>query len=535
MVSSLCTCILFSIGSHKRETHVCWGGYFSKYPDDIIPANDTYVNQIELEKAWDISTGKDSVSIGIVDSGISNTPYDFSSSLDTSLSVDCLNLSRSPFVDVVGHGTRVAGIVGAKGDNSTSKSGIMWDSNIVSLRADDDTIDHCESPEAVINAVLYAENHNIPIINFSGGFGPLGDAPITPEQATALAIAISLYSGLFVCAAGNSGVEIGTNNNILYPQMFDLDNIIVVGSVDSNDYKKSYSNYSSTYVDVFAPTDIATVYSGSSTGTQTFTHTSCSSPVVAGIAGLLKSFNPNLATSQLKDAILNNIDYTGDVYNYCTSHGRVNPYKALQSVLPYVSVGQQFSSFYPLEAGDHHFYRIGASAGDYSFYNTSSLNLTASLYSDIQSAPLVSGNSNGSGLLFSYAFTSPVTYYLKIENNSNILSSYSIDSTPTQHIHSYSSSYLWRNNRKHEAICSCGASQLRGHVINSGGNMCILCGGIADMGIIGPLNYIAPLSILNDSYILSNGVIVLGNLDYNLYLSGILSLTEIYTCGGITL
>ena len=535
IVAALCVC--FSICSNRYiGFNKKWPGtYFSTYPNDITPANDTYVNQIELNKAWDISTGNDSVLIGIIDSGISNVPYDLSTVLNTSLSKDCLNLSRSPFEDSVGHGTSVGGIVGAKGDNGTSKSGIMWNSSVVSLRADENAEPHLESPEAVAFAIAYAESQNIPILNFSGGFGSLGGVQLNFIQYCTLYAAVLNYSGLLVCAAGNESTEIGSNGSTLYPQMFDLDNILVVGSVDSNNYKKSYSNYSSTYVDVFAPTDIATVYNGSSAGTRTFDYTSCSSPVVAGIAGLLKSYNPNLTTSQLKSAILTNVDYAGDVYDYCSSHGIVNPYKALQSLIPHYSIGQQFSSFASLQPGYHHFYKIDALVGDYSFYNTSSLNLTATLYSDIQGASLVSGSCNGNGLLFSYYFPMPTTYYLKIENNSAISGSYSIDSAPTQHIHSYSSSYSWENSRKHKAFCSCGTNQLRGHVVNSGGNICILCGGFADMGIVGPLNLGVFLQVLNDSYILPNGVIVLGDRDYSLYILGRLSIDDIYNCGGMVL
>ena len=66
------------------------------------------------------------------------------------------------------------------------------------------------------------------------------------------------------------------------------------------------------------------------------------------------------------------------------------------------------------------------------------------------------------------------------------------------------------------------------HVVQSGGHVCLLCGGYADMGIIGPLANNEAVSILNDSYLSSNGIIILGNRDYFAYLIGELTIDEIY-------
>lgn len=530
-IGSLCAYSLLSFALQTSNIYVNKSAYFSTYPNDATPSNDTYISQIELDKAWDITHGSDDICLGIADSGVSNVPFDLSVNLNTSLSTDCLNLSRSPFSDSVGHGTFVAGVAGAKGNNSTSRTGVMWNTSIVSLRVDSNNYSHLESPIAFKNAINYATINNIPIINFSGGFGSLSDASITDNQIEDLYEAISLYPGLIVCAAGNSGAVIGNNGSTLYPQMLDLDNILVVGSVGSNDYLKSYSNKSAVYVDVFAPTDITTI-SLASFGTSVFTHTSCSSPVVAGIAGLLKSINPNLTSIQIKNAILNNIDYVGDTYDNCSSHGRVNAYKAALSVLPRYSLGQTIQPVKPISQDECHFYKITAFPGSYTFSNSSSLNITTYLYSDIQDAPVASGSSNGSGTLFSYDFPNYGTYYLKVCSSQNS-NTYSITTSANQHIHFYDYSYLWKSQNQHYAFCSCGLSQLRVHVVASGGNRCLLCGGPAWGGIINPLNSTASITyILNDSYIADTGNIVLGNSDYESFIIGSLIVDDIYNHSG---
>ena len=94
------------------------------------------------------------------------------------------------------------------------------------------------------------------------------------------------------------------------------------------------------------------------------------------------------------------------------------------------------------------------------------------------------------------------------------------------HYHSYGEPYIWQNNIYHLATCSCGNTISQPHAIQSGTNTCVLCHGTASGGFIGP-NGIGH-SILNDSYLLPNGIICLGKRDYNAYMNGSLTIEEIY-------
>lgn len=148
------------------------------------------------------------------------------------------NNGGSFLTDSYGHGTMVAGIIGAVGNNNIGISGVCWNVNLVSLRADGE--DGQENVEAVINAINYAQEKHINILSFSGGFY---DKKITEEQMIALYNAINDYRGLFICAAGNDGKEL---INQLYPQTFRLKNMIVVGSSTQANLPAGDSNNSTT-------------------------------------------------------------------------------------------------------------------------------------------------------------------------------------------------------------------------------------------------------------------------------------------------
>ena len=105
--------------------------------------------------------------------------------------------------------------------------------------------------ELIQECFLLRYHHGIQVLNFSGGFyeTPLdsNDPVPTQQEINALYSAIENYDGLLVVAAGNQGFNLDTNTNKLYPQCFDLPNIIVVGSSTSNDDCAGYSNKGKTY------------------------------------------------------------------------------------------------------------------------------------------------------------------------------------------------------------------------------------------------------------------------------------------------
>lgn len=95
--------------------------------------------------------------------------------------------------DPNGHGTHVAGIIGAQGSNNVGIAGVAWDVRLISLRVFD--ANGNGTLASIARAVNFAAGQNIPILNFSGG---------TTSNDTNIRNAIAGYTGLFLCAAGNN-------------------------------------------------------------------------------------------------------------------------------------------------------------------------------------------------------------------------------------------------------------------------------------------------------------------------------------------
>ena len=335
--------VMNAISILKTNNHV-----LSAEPDyfvsicDTTP-NDTYYDdyqwgndKIDLPSAWDEETGSMSVYVGVIDSGIDGTHPDLSGRIRTDWCVSFLTntaVAETNPTDPYGHGTHVAGIIGAAGNNNLGVCGVCWNVKLVSIKVIDSSGNGCSS--RTIMAIDYAESKSIPIINLSlGSFSFI----------SAMETAINNYSGLAVCAAGNYNTD--TDITPFYPACYSCSNIISVGKSDSNDDVANDSNYGATSVDIFAPgqgilstyplsicnSGACNTYTHISTGYHTKNGTSMAAPYVAGVAALIKSSHPNITVAQLKSAILDNGDACSSLTNKCLTGSRLNAYNALHSV-----------------------------------------------------------------------------------------------------------------------------------------------------------------------------------------------------------
>ncbi|MBP5154498.1 MAG: S8 family serine peptidase, partial [Lachnospiraceae bacterium] len=307
---------------------------------------------IGLEQAWDIETGSDSVTVAVIDSGIDSTHEDLVDRVDVSRSCDFTLGDPVPAYlateDPNGHGTLVAGIIGAEGNNETDICGVCWDVQLVSYRIID--ADGFGFSSDAVLAIDYAYYYNIQIINMS--FGWYDDDPLLTDH---LDIAISNFPGLAVCAAGNDGYD--NDSCYIYPANYSLPNLITVGASDGDDNRWQYfdycswsykgSNYGQNSVDVFAPGAVLVSCEAGGGLSSYRSGTSLSAPYVSGVAALLLSKNPDLTPQMLKHIIM---DYAETVYDgtnnvfgsLCVSGGRLNAYYALSHpAIPfaYVSLG----------------------------------------------------------------------------------------------------------------------------------------------------------------------------------------------------
>ncbi|MCM1395109.1 MAG: S8 family serine peptidase [Corallococcus sp.] len=284
------------------------------------------LEKISAQSAWGISKGSTAVKVGVLDTGIDSNHSDLRDNMDLTLNRDFTAddaAAISQPTDVNGHGTHVAGIIGAAHNNS-GINGVCEKVKLVSLKVLKDN--GKGSLSFLCKAIQYANSQEIPILNYSAGAlsSDIGD------YQTLLKNALQSYSGLFVCAAGNAGNDNDTLAH--YPSNFDLPNLISVASSDNNNNRSDESdwasNYGKTTVDLFAPgSGIISTYPNNKYVRRS--GTSMASPHVAGVAALLLSKYPNLYPAQLKYYITSNVTKKDALSDKCVSGGILNAYDAL--------------------------------------------------------------------------------------------------------------------------------------------------------------------------------------------------------------
>ena len=314
-------------------------GWCATANDELIDHQQSVFEKIELFDAWDTTTGSSNVKVGVIDTGIYKDHPDLTSNVNTALGCGS-DYSSDPYYvgDTQYHGTMVAGIIGAKGNNGIGISGVCQNVSLVSLRADGNVFDssegmYLEDADCVVKAIVYATNNNIPILNFSGGF--YGDDELRRDR---MKNAINNYKGLLIVGSGNKNLDV--DSTAIYPQDFDCDNMIVVGAVNRNDTKCSFSNYGKVTVDLFADgNNIETTfpYESYTYAEQERLHvtfssgTSLAAPFVTGVAALILSKCPTLSAAELKGFILDNVDAVPSLADKCVTGGRLNAKKAVEA------------------------------------------------------------------------------------------------------------------------------------------------------------------------------------------------------------
>lgn len=208
------------------------------------------------------------------------------------------------------HGTHVAGIIGAVRSNDIGMDGVATNVKIMSIRTVPDGDEHDKD---VANAIIYAVDNGASIINMSFGKGYAWNKDIV-DDAVRYA---EKNDVLMVHAAGNSAQNNDTTNNFpndkyrkpkgfLFWKKKASKNWLEVGALSHNTGEGSaanFSNYGSKTVDIFAPGVF--IYSTTPDNTyEPLRGTSMASPVVAGVAAVLRSYFPTLSAKQVKEIIM---------------------------------------------------------------------------------------------------------------------------------------------------------------------------------------------------------------------------------------
>jgi thermitase len=214
----------------------------TKVPNDPRLLQLWGLTRISMPSAWNLAIGDASVKVAVVDSGISTEHLDLRENVAPGY--DFVQGDSDP-LDFNGHGTHVAGTIGARGNNGLGVSGVDWDVSLMAVRVLDGS--GSGTSASVTAGLAYACSHGASIVNAS-----LGGTGYSAAMRDAIA---ACPSTLFVVAAGNDGTSDDTSPH--YPCNYgappdDLQNVICVAATDQNDALAGFSNYGAS-VDLAAP------------------------------------------------------------------------------------------------------------------------------------------------------------------------------------------------------------------------------------------------------------------------------------------
>ena len=285
-------------------------------------SNGTAGADISALSAWEITTGKPEVIIAVFDSGIKSDHPDLIDNLwldaDGNAGESFLGDTRE---DLNGHGTHVAGTIGAVGNNGVGVTGVNWEVQLMNIKICGLNGANSCNGSAMIEGLQYALENGAVMSNHSWGGPGFSQAAFNAIQAAGNA------GHLVVAAAGNNGTNNDEQN--FYPAGYNLPNVIAVASSDRNDQRSGFSNFGANTVHLAAPgSAIASTHINTS-GYATISGTSMASPHVAGVAGLLKGENPDATPEEIRGWLVNSVDPIPAFVNITIAGGRLNANNAL--------------------------------------------------------------------------------------------------------------------------------------------------------------------------------------------------------------
>ncbi|WP_457600076.1 S8 family peptidase [Hydrogenivirga sp.] len=313
-------------------------------PNDPCLSERWDLNLIRAYEAWDTATGSADVYVVVLDTGVDYNHPDLKDNLwknpgevcgdgsdddNNGYVDDCYGINalcypsgtydsnapgcNSPdALDDNGHGTAVASVIGAVGNNATLTAGVNWRVKIIPCKFLDSTgMGEIDGEIECLNYVLELKRKGLNIVAVNASYGDVyPDSQIQKDKILELAQEGIMY----IAAAGNENA----NNDLISmnPCNYDFDNMLCVGAVNSQGHRSDFSNYGFNKVKISAPGGNASEpqeaimslgmgkYDNMCSSLVPTAGTSLATPFVTGAVALLKSYQPGLSYDQVRERIL---------------------------------------------------------------------------------------------------------------------------------------------------------------------------------------------------------------------------------------
>ncbi|HEX4265731.1 MAG TPA: S8 family peptidase [Verrucomicrobiae bacterium] len=300
---------------------------------------------IDAPEAWDVLNSASNVVVALLDTGIRYTHEDLSQNIWTNPIDGTLGFNafsgNSDVNDDNGHGTLVAGVLGAAGNNGKGVVGVAWRVQMMACKCLNSN--GVGGDSELVACIDFARTNGARIINAS-----------LDTSGSSLAVSNAIESAreagiIFVASAGNGIPPSTFPTNIdfspRFPACYPMDNIVSVAYSSRNDTLGTYSNYGATNVDLFAPGD--QLYSTYSTADNAYfppisfiniAGTSFSAAYVSGAFALMVARYPDENYLQIINRVLKAVDPIPALAGKCVTGGRLNLWKALSPSINLVSI-----------------------------------------------------------------------------------------------------------------------------------------------------------------------------------------------------
>lgn len=266
-------------------------------PNDEVFAEQWDVKRVGLPEGWDMTTGRADIVVAILDTGLLREVPDFQGRVVSAYSVPHDSSEYPAWADLHGHGTAVASMAAAAGDNELGVAGAAWGVSIMPVHLSDGE----EIPlENMILGIVWAVEHGADVINISAG----ADFEVVAAE---LALRWAVENGVtVVAAAGNSGPK----GQVAFPAGWQ--GVIAVGAINKQDQVAQFSSIGAA-LDIMAPGEEVLAWTRDAThyGIERMNGTSFAAPMVSGVVALMLSLDPSLKPAEIEILLANSAEDLG--------------------------------------------------------------------------------------------------------------------------------------------------------------------------------------------------------------------------------